>query len=357
MPLAVGDVFAGYTIVRPLGHGAMGDVYLAEHPRLPRHDALKVLRADVSADESFRQRFIREADLAATLRHPNIVGVHDRGEFHGQLWIAMGYVEGQNTAQLLANRYSPGLPPGDAGAIITAVAAALDYAHKRGLLHRDVKPSNIMVAESDNDAEWWILLADFGIARNVDDISGLTATNTTVGTVAYSAPEQLMGLDVDGRADQYALGVTAYELLTGSPPFPDTNQAVVISHHLNTPPPALADTRPELAVFDPVLGTALAKDPADRFERCTDFARALKRAADQHGFATAATMSAPTAQRPPASTPGRLKDGNARQTRSPTAAYPQATRRDDSRLAQAIFVLLIIVFVVAVCVFVLVATR
>ena len=283
----------------------MGEVYLADHPRLPRRDALKILKADVSADDDFRQRFIREADLAAALWHPNIVGVHDRGEVEGQLWISMDYVEGTSTAQLLADRYPAGLPPGDVAEIVTAVAAALDYAHNRGLLHRDVKPANIMIAHPDDEAERRILLSDFGIARRLDDVSGLTATNMTIGTVAYSAPEQLMGLDMDGRTDQYALAATAYHLLTGSPLFPESNPAVVISRHLNTTPPALADTRPELAPLDAVLDAALAKDPADRFDRCTDFAHAfaeIARPGDRAAAAAAPTLSAPMARKQPAAT-------------------------------------------------------
>jgi serine/threonine protein kinase, bacterial len=155
------------------------------------------------------------------------------------------------------------------------VASALDYAHKQGLLHRDVKPANIMLTQRGDDEEQRILLADLGIARNVDDISGLTATNMTVGTVAYSAPEQLIGEEIDGRADQYALAATAYNLLTGSHLFPHSNPAVVISRHLNSPPPALADVHPDLAALHPVLQAALAKDPAARFARCSDFARSL----------------------------------------------------------------------------------
>lgn len=275
MPLQNGDTFAGYTIVRTLGAGGMGEVYLAQHPRLPRRDALKVLPPDVSADPEYRERFVREADLAAALWHPNIVGVHDRGEFDGQLWIAMEYVAGTNAANLLAHRFPDGMPLGEVLKVVTAVASALDYAHKQGLLHRDVKPANIMVAHAEEDGEQRILLSDFGIARNIGEISGLTATNMTVGTVAYCAPEQLMGLAIDGRADEYALGSTAYQLLTGSQLFPHSNPAVVISHHLNSPPPALADTRPDLAALDPVLARALAKDPDDRFPRCSDFARAL----------------------------------------------------------------------------------
>ncbi len=185
-------MFAGYTIVRLLGSGGMGEVYLAQHPRLPRRDALKVLPASVSADSEYRERFNREADIAATLWHPHIVGVHDRGEFDGQIWISMDYVEGTDAARLLRERYPDGMPKSEVAAIVAAVADALDYAHQRNLLHRDVKPANILLAQPDS-GDQRILLADFGIARWANEISGLTATNMTVGTVSYAAPEQLMG--------------------------------------------------------------------------------------------------------------------------------------------------------------------
>ncbi len=243
-------------------------------PRLPRQDALKVLRAGVSADDEYRQRFEREADIAATLWHPHIVGVHDRGEHDGQLWIAMDYVPGTDTARFVREHHPEGLPATYVDEIVTAVGDALDYAHQRGLLHRDVKPANILLSDTQS-ADRRILLADFGIARWSDDVSGLTATNMTVGTVSYAAPEQLMGNTVDGRADQYVLAATAYELLTGRPPFQNSNPAVVISQHLSALPPAIGDHRPELAHLDPVFAKALAKDPADRFDRCADFARAL----------------------------------------------------------------------------------
>jgi serine/threonine-protein kinase len=197
----------------------MGEVCLARHPRLPRQDALKVLPREWSADEEYRARFNREADLASSLWHPHIVGVHDRGEADGQLWISMDFVDGQDLGRLLTDRYPAGMPLEQVVTIVTAVASALDYAHKQGLLHRDVKPANIMLTHLDDDVEQRILLADFGIARNVDDISGLTTTNMTVGTVARG-PEQLMGEELDGRADQYALAATAYHLLTGSQLFP-----------------------------------------------------------------------------------------------------------------------------------------
>ena len=275
MPIESGEAFAGYRIVRMLGSGGMGDVYLAQHPRLPRQDALKVLKPDVCTGPNVRGRFIREADLAATLSHPNIIGVYDRGEYLGRLWISMEFADGVDAGELIRQRYPGGMPAREVAEIVTAVAAGLDYAHKRGLLHRDVKPANIMVAHLDDAEERRIMLTDFGIARAVDDISGLTTTNMAMGTAAYCAPEQLLGEDIDGRADQYALAATAYHLLTGSQLFANSNPAVVISHHLNVAPPAVGDIRPELAMLDPVLARGLAKQPEDRFKRCSDFARAF----------------------------------------------------------------------------------
>jgi serine/threonine-protein kinase len=168
--LAAPTTFAGYTIMRSLGSGGMADVYLAKHPRLPRLDALKVLTEGTTADPEFRERFNREADLAATLWHPHVVAVHDRGEFDGHLWIAMDYVEGTDAARLMRERFPAGMPETDVCDIVTAVAGALDYAHARGLLHRDVKPANILLTHPDED-DRRILLADFGVARQLADIS------------------------------------------------------------------------------------------------------------------------------------------------------------------------------------------
>jgi serine/threonine-protein kinase len=271
--LTEGQVFAGYTIIRRLGTGGMGQVYLAQHPRLPRRDALKILPGELTANDEFRRRFNREADLAASLYNEHIVGIHDRGEYDGQLWISMDYVEGTDAAKLLRIRYPSGMPKADVVEIISAVADALDYAHSRGLLHRDVKPANILLTEAGPRRR--ILLADFGIARELGDISGLTATNMLVGTTAYCAPEQLQGLDVDGRADQYALGCTAFDLLAGSAPFRHSNPAVVITQHLSAPPPNISERRPELADLDGPIAKALAKKPDDRYPTCTDFAAAL----------------------------------------------------------------------------------
>ncbi len=271
MPVSVGEMFAGFTILRVLGAGGMGTVYLAAHPRLPRQDALKVLPSQWTADPQYRERFLREADLTASLSHPNILGVHDRGECDGQLWISMDYVGGTDASRLVREQHPQGLPAAQAVEIITAVASALDYAHQQGLLHRDVKPANVLL---DPKARR-IFLADFGIARLIDDPAGLTATNMAVGTMAYAAPEQLRGEPLDGRTDQYALACTAFDLLTGAPPYVDSNPAVVITKHVAAPIPSLGERRPELAALDPVLARAMAKAPADRYASCGDFAREL----------------------------------------------------------------------------------
>jgi serine/threonine protein kinase, bacterial len=254
MPLRDGELFAGYRILRLLGSGGMGEVYLAQHPRLPRRDAIKVLSAEMSASAEFRARFLREADLAATLYHPHIVGVHDRGEFEGQLWISMDYIDGTDADRLLRDHYPAGLPWRELTAIVSAVADALDYAHDRGLLHRDVKPANILLTAPETRHQR-ILLADFGIARSLTDSSTVTQTNMTVGTLSYAAPEQLTGQPLDGRADQYALAATAFHLLTGSAP--------------------LGTAWPDLAGLEPVFATAMANDPNQRYRRCDEFARAL----------------------------------------------------------------------------------
>ena len=300
MSLAEGDVFAGYTVVRPLGAGGMGEVYLVQHPRLPRYDALKILPAQFTIDGEYRERFNREADMVARLWHPHIVGVHDRGEDNGQLWITMDYVEGTDAGRLLRDYQGGGLPPEDVVRIVSGVADALDYAHQQELLHRDVKPSNILLAQA-NQKFSRALLADFGIARRLQDASGLTATDMTVGTVAYAAPEQLMGAALDGRVDQYALAATAFHLITGQQLFQHDNPAVVISNHLTARPPAIGDRIPELSGLGPAFDRALAKSPTDRFATCTEFAEAMTEglsAAARELGATDSTMPAPVARQP-----------------------------------------------------------
>jgi serine/threonine protein kinase len=277
MQLDEGGLFAGYTILRLLGAGGMGEVYLVQHPRLPRHEAIKVLPAELTSDDEYRERFDREAAMGATLWHPNIVALHDRGEFDGQLWISMDYVEGTDAASRLQGCID-GMAPREVVRIVTGVADALDYAHDRQMLHRDVKPANILIAQSNTGSR--ALLADFGIARRMDDPGTLTSTNMTVGTVLYAAPEQLLGDPLDGRADQYALAATAFHLLTGSPLFQHSNPSVVISSHLTKPPPSIEDRLPELSALGPVFAKALAKSPEERFDSCLEFARALENELD-----------------------------------------------------------------------------
>ncbi|WP_445162880.1 serine/threonine-protein kinase [Mycobacterium sp. Dal123C01] len=322
MPLGEGAQFAGYTVVRLLGIGGMGEVYAVRHPRLPRLEALKILRADVSADSDYQQRFNREAELAGGLWHPHIVGVHDRGEFEGQLWIAMDYVNGPDIRALMDQQYARGMPAGEVVAIVTAVAAALDHAHHRGLLHRDVKPGNIMISRPDDGSPPRIMLSDFGIARPVDDTTGLTVTNAMVGTVDYCAPEQLLAHPIDGRADQYALAATAYYLLTGAKLFSNASPVAVISAHLTAPPPLPGGLRPDLAGADPVFARALAKNPAERFDRCGDFAAAL--ASQLRQAAPAAQLARPA---PPQSMNVPPPTG------IPRGTGPRAPRRRGVRVA------------------------
>jgi serine/threonine-protein kinase len=304
MPLADGQIFAGYTIGRILGAGGMGEVYLARHPRLPRHDALKVLGVEVSHDEEYRQRFNQEAEMVATLRHPNIVTIYDRGDFDGQLWIAMEFVDGTDASRLLTDKYPKGIPPAEVVRIITPIADALDYAHGRGLLHRDIKPANILlgVPESADDR---IMLVDFGVARWIGQSSDLTGADMTVGTVNYAAPEQLKGEQIDGHADQYSLAATAYHLLTGAAPFANSNPAVVIGNHLSAQPPPIGTDHPDLARLGPVFARALAKDPSDRFDQCGDFATAMRDALGSAALGSAAGMAA--RHRKPEAVPGRKR--------------------------------------------------
>ncbi len=281
MSLEAGATFAGFRIVKKLGNGGMGEVYLVEHPRLPREEALKVLSEGFTTDEEYRQRFQREAELASTLWHPHLISLHDRGEAEGRLWISMDYINGSDVGELMRTGYPGGMPLAEVVDIATAIGSALDYAHEQGMLHRDVKPANILRTGPEAGKQR-IALADFGIARKLDDIDGLTATNLTVGTVAYAAPEQLMGSQIDGRADQYALAATTFHLLTGYPPFQSTNPVAVISQHLSLAPPKPSSYRPEFAAFDDIFAKAMAKDPKDRFDSCTEFALAFASAASAH---------------------------------------------------------------------------
>ncbi|WP_063040824.1 serine/threonine-protein kinase [Nocardia pseudovaccinii] len=277
--LTPGTVFAGYLIERVLGIGGMGTVYVARHPRLPRRDALKVLAQTHSGDEEFRARFIREAELAARLEHPNIVAVHDRGVHDGQLWIAMQFVDGIDAAGLIRHDAAD-LPPERVSHIVGSAARGLDAAHRAGLLHRDVKPANILLESRPGEPDR-VFVSDFGIARAAGQSTALTAVGSVLATLAYAAPEQLMGGVVDRRADVYALGCTLYELLTRTKPFPRDTAVAVMQAHIQDPPPRATTANPLLPqAIDRVIARSLAKNPDDRYPSCGALADAAAVALD-----------------------------------------------------------------------------
>ncbi|WP_278264955.1 serine/threonine-protein kinase [Nocardia sp. AG03] len=279
MAMSPGTIVGGYRVQRVLGAGGMGTVYLAKHPSLPRMDALKVLSAELSRDPEFRARFEREANLAAGLDHPNIVSVYNRGEEHGQLWIAMQYVDGTDAAAELA-RDRHAMTPLRALRITTEVGKGLDYAHRRGLLHRDVKPANFLLSSTDGDNEdERVFLTDFGVAKSTDDATELTQTGSFLATIAYAPPEQLSGAPLDHRADIYSLACAFYKLLTGQNPYPAAQPAMVMMGHLHEPPPLATKVNPGLPhAIDHVFARALAKNPAERFATCREFTDAAANA-------------------------------------------------------------------------------
>ncbi|MEV6222073.1 protein kinase [Nocardia fluminea] len=296
-----GGVFAGYTIERLLGRGGMGSVYLARHPRLPRRTAMKLLNRELFFDNEIKARFEREADLVAQLEHPNIVTVYDRGVENDQLWISMRYIEGSDASSLP----SP-VDPARAVRIVAETAAALDFAHSRGVLHRDVKPANILIEPVDGTER--VYLTDFGIARLHDDNAAkLTQTGTFTATLAFASPEQLSGIALDGRADQYSLACTLFRLLTGTTPFDATNPVAVIQGHLQQPPPRASALRVGISpALDAVIARGMAKRPEERFATCAEFAAAALRALAGHVPPQQLHGSGPTRTYPPNSpyTPG-----------------------------------------------------
>ncbi|MFD3746021.1 protein kinase [Nocardia sp. NPDC058633] len=279
-----GAVFAGYRIDRLLGRGGMGTVYLAAHPRLPRRVALKLLNRELYSDHEVRGRFEREADVSAHLDHPGIVSVLDRGVEDGLMWISMQYVDGTDAAVF---RREP-MDPARAVGIITQTAEALDYAHDRGVLHRDVKPANILLTPTRSGDR--VLLTDFGIARLRGDARQLTRTGAFLATLAYASPEQLSGAPVDHRSDQYSLGCTLFALLTGESPFPADNPGAVVAAHLTKPAPRASAVIGDLPPgIDAVIATVLAKDPDERYGSCAEFALAASEAIAQAASVTRGT--------------------------------------------------------------------
>ncbi|MEN3283457.1 MAG: hypothetical protein V7607_4597 [Solirubrobacteraceae bacterium] len=268
--LPIGSVLAGYRIIELIGEGAGGAVYLAEQEETGERVALKVLADQPAHDDRFRQRFLRESTIAAGLRHPHVVGILDFGEADGGVYLAMRHIEGADLRELLV-RDGP-LGPEEALRLVAQVGEALDEAHARGLVHRDVKPANILV-----DPDGAAYLGDFGLAKHASSPSSLTGEQSFVGTIAYVAPEQIKGEQVDGRADVYALTCVLYEALTGRTPFERESELAVLFAHLHEQAPRASDVRPELPPgLDHVLRTGTAKEPKERYASCTELVAAAR---------------------------------------------------------------------------------
>ena len=268
--LTSGSVVAGLTIVRPIGQGAGGTVYLATDAAGGRV-ALKVPAPELARDDRFRRRFLREAEIAAALDEPHVVPTVAFGEDAGTLYLAMAYIDGPDLREIL-KREGP-LAPERAVGLVAQVASALDAAHARGLVHRDVKPGNVLVTttEAGEHAD----LCDFGLAKHISSVTSLTGDRSLVGTIAYISPEQIEGSAIDARADVYSLGCMLFECLTGEAPFARESELAAVYAHMNEAPPLASDLRPDLpAAFDEVIATAMAKSPADRFPSCGALASA-----------------------------------------------------------------------------------
>jgi YVTN family beta-propeller protein len=281
----IGTVLAGYRIEERIGRGGMSVVYRADHMRLKRKVALKLLAAELAEDTAFRERFLRESELAASLDHPNVVPIYDAGEVEGLLYIAMRYVEGYDLKALLQR--DGALPPERAVAVSAQVASALDAAHERGLVHRDVKPSNVLLTGRAGREHCY--LSDFGLSTSASDRSALADPRQIVGTIDYVAPEQIRGGVVGGSADVYSLACLVYECLTGRVPFRRASDVAVVFAHLEEAPPPAGLTEE----LDAVLERGLAKDPEERWETAGALVAAVRAAVgeartatDRRGWAT-----------------------------------------------------------------------
>jgi tRNA A-37 threonylcarbamoyl transferase component Bud32/streptogramin lyase len=271
----LGTDLAGFRLESVIGRGGMGVVYLAQDLRLKRRVALKLVAPELAADARFRERFLREAQLAASLDHSHIVPVHAAGETDGRLWIAMRYVQGTDLKSLL-EREGP-LEPARAVELCGQVGEALDAAHEHGLVHRDVKPANVLVTQEGGAEHCY--LADFGLARSPDTASGPVSGTHLSGTVDYTAPEQIAREPADQRADVYSLGCVLYECLAGQPPFKRQRPVATLFAHANEAPPSLHEHRPELPEpVDQVIATGMAKEPAERYATCSGLVAAAREA-------------------------------------------------------------------------------
>ncbi|WP_035840678.1 serine/threonine-protein kinase [Kitasatospora azatica] len=282
----IGRRIAGYRLEREIGRGGMARVYRAEDLRLGRTVAVKILAPELARNDLFRKRFEHESRIAASIDHPHIVPVFEAGEAEGVLFIAMRFVHGRDLRALL-DREGP-LPLDRTARIVTQVASALDAAHAHNLVHRDVKPGNILVAEgTDSEHPEHIYLTDFGLTKKSLSLTGFTTVGQFVGTLDYVAPEQIAGRPVDGRCDVYGLACVVHEMLTGRPPFERDDDMALLWAHLNDPPePAVGHG----AAVDEVLVRALAKDPQARYPSCAGFVAALRTA----GLAARVAAPAPT---------------------------------------------------------------
>jgi serine/threonine-protein kinase len=273
--LRVGEVFAGHRIYGVLGRGGMGVVYQVTDMRLNRVAALKVIAPALSADPDFRRRFERESQLAASVRQENVVTIFQAGESDGLLFVTMELVNGSDLRELITQRGR--LDLGTASAIVGQTAAALDAAHAAGLVHRDVKPANILIQGGAGPLH--VYLTDFGLTKRTSSQSGITKTGLFVGTIDYAAPEQIKGWPVDARADVYALGCVLFELVAGQPPFRRENEYATMYAHTSEPPPALSSVAAGISpALDAAVARALAKEPGGRFPSAGDFARAVSAA-------------------------------------------------------------------------------
>lgn len=297
----IGSRIGGYEILSVLGRGGMSVVYLAEDTRLDRRIALKVMAVELAENESFRTRFVREAKMAANLEHPNIVPLYDAGEIDGVLYLAMRVIRGTDLRQVIDTEGA--LDPGRTMEMMRQVASALDAAHRAGLVHRDVKPGNILLAR-DGDEEH-AYLSDFGLTKQVSSDSGLTKTGTFLGTVDYVAPEQIRGNEVDGRTDQYSLGCVLFECLTGSVPFVKDQDVATLFAHVEDEPPRVSAMRPEFPeAVSQVVARAMAKHREARFESCQAFVQAARSALREAPSAPTVVAAGPAALSVPPAPPG-----------------------------------------------------
>ncbi len=273
--LSEGDEFAGYRIEDRLGRGGMGILYLAIEPGLDRRVALKLIAPEAAAEEIFAKRFAEESRIAAAIEHPNVVPIYAAGEEGGVPFIAMRFVSGSDLGRRIAREGR--LEPERAVALIAQIGNGLDAIHAAGLVHRDVKPANVLLSGEEGAEHAYI--TDFGVARNVATQSGLTQTGRFVGTLDYVAPEQISGGEVDARADVYALGCLLFKLLTGEVPFPRDGEAARLYAHLNDPPPAPSLYAQEVSMaLDDVVVRAMSKEPGDRYPSAGDLGRAAQAA-------------------------------------------------------------------------------